>query len=103
MPAPIPEWKRANAVADYKSRKAEDGRTSIRQVARDHGVGEASLKRWLWRDRELGSVAPIRKRRRTYPKLPPVLRDEVASIVLAEPSLRLYEVADRIVRRPDIL
>jgi len=96
MGAAIDEAKRAAAVADYKQRKAKEPRTSVRSVAVDHGVGEASLKRWLWRERELGSVAPTKhKRRGPFPKLSEKDRDAVVAMVLAEPALRLYEVASR--------
>jgi putative transposase len=45
---------RARAVAAYRR-----GEGTQAEVARLFDVGEASLRRWLRRDRETGSVAPI--------------------------------------------
>lgn len=92
MAGPIPEAKRRAAVDDYLRRKAEDPTTSIHRVALDHGVGEASLKRWLWR------AAPGRPRG-GWSRLTPALVDELVALVTATPSLRLHEVAAEMSRR----
>ena len=95
LPAPIPEWKRAIVVEDYERRKAEDRSVSVGDVARSHGVGKASLQRWLRLKRQTLGLSP-RKPRKRVGKLAEPLRAEVVRMVLAEPSMRLYEVAERI-------
>lgn len=45
---------RERAVAAYRA-----GEGTQVEVAKRFGIGEASLRRWLRRDRETGSIAPI--------------------------------------------
>jgi transposase len=92
MPAPVPLARRQAAIDDYRRRKAAKSSTSIDDVAKDHGVGPASLKRWLWR------ATPLRARG-GKPRLTPTLVDELVSMVTATPSLRLYELAAEMTRR----
>lgn len=87
MPAPIPLPRRQAAIDDYRRRKSKDRSTTIAEVARDHGVGEASLKRWLWK------AQAERPRGGRAPRLTPPLVDELVALVTASPSLRLYELA----------
>lgn len=99
MPAPIAEPRRVIVVDDYLRRKASDRATTIAGVASDHGIGEASLKRWLRKRRMTGSVKPKPPRRGRTPKLSAELREAAVAMVLEQPSLRLYEVAARIGER----
>lgn len=99
MPAPIPEERRAAAVAEYRRRKAKAPKMGIAVVAREFGIGEASLKRWLWLDQEHGHVRAQRMGGHRWEKLTQEQRDEAVAMVLAEPTLRLYEVAARMSER----
>lgn len=96
MPAPIPLKRRQAAIDDFRRRKAEDPSTSIGDVARDHRVGEASLKRWLWR------AEPRPPRRGNPPRLTPSLIDELVALVAATPTLRLYELATEMTGRASV-
>src|SRR5678815_4671678 len=95
MPASIPESRRVAAVDDYLRKKAAEPTTSYAVVAKEHGIGEASLKRWVALRRADGAVTTKRKRGRP-PRLDDPLRQAAVDLVLAEPTLRLYEVAARI-------
>ena len=86
-------------VAAYRQRKAANPKTSIAEVAREFRVGEASLKRWLWQRATRGSLAPRKSKREPVLRLSSVMRDQVVEMVLAEPAVRLYEVAERISKR----
>jgi len=93
VPAPIPLERRKAAIDDYRRRKAENPSTSMADVALDHGIGEASLKRWLWR------TEPKPQRRGNPPRLTSALVDELVALVTATPSLRLYELAAEMTQR----
>lgn len=99
MPATIPLETRTAAIAEYRRRKAVKRKTSIAEVAREFGIGEASLKRFLWLEKSRGDLAPRKPTPRPQYKLSPELRDEVVSMVIAEPALRLHEVAARVSER----
>jgi putative transposase len=88
MPAPIPLELRQAAIDEYRRRKAKDPKTSLEDVAKVHGVGVASLKRWLWR------ATPLRARGGpTKPRLTPAMVDTLVALVVATPSLRLRDLA----------
>ena len=53
MPGPLSFDLRTRAVAAY-----ETANLSIRAVAFRFGIGESTLKRWLWRKRRTGSLNP---------------------------------------------
>lgn len=53
MANPYPEELRIRAVSAYES-----GEGSIVDVAALFGIGEATLKRWVWRHRATGGVEP---------------------------------------------
>lgn len=93
MPAPIPKEKRAEVVVDYQARKARGEETSTRKVAAAHGIGEASLKRWLASERRGDGMAPRPPRSGSKPRLNREQQQRAVEIVLAQPSLRLHEVA----------
>ena len=95
VPAPIPLERRQAAIDEYQGRKLKDARTSIADVAKAHGVGVASLKRWLWR------ADPLRTRGCSVrkPGLTPALVDELVAVVTATPSLRLYHLAAEMTKR----
>jgi transposase len=100
LPGPIPEERRAAAVAEYRRRKAQPAGTTIREIAREFDIGEASLKRYLWLDRDRNNIVPKPRRRGGGGRrLSDEMRDELVAMVLAEPSLRLYEVTARISER----
>lgn len=97
MGAPIDTKKRNEVVADYLRRKAENPKTSYADVAADHGVGRASLNRWLrqWREeKDLAPKTPVR--RGAQPKLTSEQGDAVAEWAKRHPGSRLWEVVDYI-------
>ena len=91
MPRPIDTTFREMVVEAYLNRKADDPKTTIRMVAKEHGVGEASLKRWVWASRS-GSVRPKRASGGPRPRLTAEMRTHVVDWVLAHPTVRLFEV-----------
>jgi putative transposase len=93
VPAPISPERRQAAVDDYRRRNADGSRISIAAVAAEHGVGPASLKRWLW------SATPKRPRGGAKPKLTTELVDQLVELATSQPTLRLYELAAEMSRR----
>jgi transposase len=90
MSRPIDTAVRAQAVEAYRRLKAANPQTTIAEVASDHGVGEATLKRWL-RGAEDGSVAPKPPAGGAKPKLSPDARKQVAAWVVTRPSVTIDE------------
>jgi putative transposase len=99
MPSSIDKSVRDRVVNDYLAKKAKDSATSTRSVAAAHGVGEASLKRWLAQKRQEDGIVSSRGRPPSAPRLAPELRKAAVDLVLADPAMRLYEVAATISQR----
>jgi transposase len=56
MPNPYPVDLRQRVVAAY-----EAGEGSYRELAMVFQVGEATVKRWMWRQQKRGDVSPFKK------------------------------------------
>ena len=91
MARPIDTAVREQAIEAYRQLKAANPQATIAKVASDYGVGEASLKRWLWAAKS-GSVAPKPPAGGSKPKLAADARKQIAEWVVAHPTARLYEV-----------
>ena len=95
MPNPIDAKLRRDVVESYLTRKKVDSSTTYALVAAEYGVGEASVSRWLRRNREDGTVEARKQRRGGTPrKLTGAQGDDVAAWVIANPSKRLWEVQE---------
>jgi putative transposase len=86
--------RRKAAVDDYLRRKEDDpSGTTISQVAADHDMSPASLKRFL-RQRRGGPVKPpLPNRGGPQPRLSPKQREELVKFVLERPTMNLGAIA----------
>lgn len=80
---------RERAVAAY-----HDGEGSIAAVAAQFRVGEASLKRWLWRLRDTGSLAPAAKKGHNPAKVDDGQREWIRLLVALGPDRTLPELTE---------
>lgn len=93
MPKAIDAAHRQQVVDAYLSRKAKDPSTTYASVAEEFGVGQASLSRWLGRQRRQGTVEAKKTRdARSRRRLTEEQGAAVAAWVLANPTRRLWEV-----------
>lgn len=80
---------RERAVAAY-----HDGEGSIAAVAAQFRVGEASLKRWLWRLRDTGSLAPAAKKGHNPAKVDDEQREWIRLLVAHGADRTLGELTE---------
>lgn len=80
---------RERAVAAY-----HDGEGSIPEIAAQFRVGEASLKRWLWRLRDTGSLAPAAKKGHNPAKVDDAGRETIRRLVAEGPDRTLPELTE---------
>ncbi|MFT7581648.1 MAG: transposase [Myxococcota bacterium] len=88
MPRPLSVDLREWAVEAYLK-----GSHSQANVARRFGVGEATLKRWIWLKRDTGSVAPRPMGGDTNSVLDEDDRAELRALVEEHPDSTLFELA----------
>lgn len=84
MANPYPYELRIRAVNAYES-----GEGSIPEVAAIFGIGEATLKRWVWRWRATGGVDPL-DRGGGNPS--PVDLERLQSLLVEEPDATTWEL-----------
>lgn len=90
----IPLERREAAVADYLQRKAENhSEVTITQVAADHGMSPASLKRFLRAHRGGPIKPPLPNRGGPQPRLSKAQRHRLVELVLETPTMNLGAIS----------
>lgn len=72
----------------------QDGEGSIAEVAAQFRVGEASLKRWLWRLRDKGTLAPAAKKGHNPAKVDDDQREWIRLLVALQPDQTIAELTE---------
>jgi transposase len=88
MPRPLAVDLRKRVVKAY-----ENSNETLAQIAGRFGVGEASVNRWVSRNRKLGTVAPLPHAGGTDRKVDPAGQELMKRLVDAKPDATRDELA----------